>query len=93
VAIALTDVIQLAAGPGDDTCAVSGDHTVRCWGDNLFGQLGSEEVACGGDHTCVRTSDDTIKCVGGGTHGELGDGKFYTALPFGSAAAVDALSL
>ncbi len=38
-AVALDDVAQVAAG-GNHTCALLGDGTVQCWGDNLFGQLG-----------------------------------------------------
>jgi alpha-tubulin suppressor-like RCC1 family protein len=51
------------------------------------------EVSCGGNHTCVRTSTNAVKCVGGGEHGQLGNGTFYEKQPFGSATAVDALSL
>lgn len=32
-------VTQIAVA-GDDTCALLSDKTVRCWGQNLFGQLG-----------------------------------------------------
>jgi len=35
----LTGVVELSAG-GGHTCARQGDGTVRCWGRNLFGQLG-----------------------------------------------------
>jgi alpha-tubulin suppressor-like RCC1 family protein len=33
-------IIQLVAGHSH-TCAVQGDHTLWCWGDNQFGQLGN----------------------------------------------------
>jgi alpha-tubulin suppressor-like RCC1 family protein len=36
----LTGVTQVAAGSGH-TCAVIDDGTVRCWGDNRFGQSGN----------------------------------------------------
>jgi alpha-tubulin suppressor-like RCC1 family protein len=36
----LDDVVQVAMG-FDFTCALRGDHTVWCWGDNYFGQLGT----------------------------------------------------
>lgn len=32
-------VTQISAG-GDNTCALLSDKTVRCWGNNAFGQLG-----------------------------------------------------
>jgi alpha-tubulin suppressor-like RCC1 family protein len=32
--------VSLAAG-ADHTCAVLENHTIKCWGDNSFGQLGS----------------------------------------------------
>lgn len=38
-AVALTGVLQVAAG-GNHTCALLNGGSVRCWGDNLFGQLG-----------------------------------------------------
>ena len=31
--------LAVAASPGH-TCAVLDDHSVKCWGDNSFGQLG-----------------------------------------------------
>jgi cysteine-rich repeat protein len=44
-----TPVIQLAAG-GAHTCALSNDGTIRCWGDNQFGQLGRGNTADVGDN-------------------------------------------
>lgn len=43
-----TPVKQLAAG-ANHTCALLGDGTVRCWGDNAFGQLGLGTRANVGD--------------------------------------------
>jgi alpha-tubulin suppressor-like RCC1 family protein len=38
----LTGVTALAVGPAAySTCAVLADQTVRCWGSNVFGQLGN----------------------------------------------------
>jgi len=36
----LSNVTQISAG-GFHTCALLGDHTVECWGDNHLGQLGN----------------------------------------------------
>jgi alpha-tubulin suppressor-like RCC1 family protein len=35
--------VQISAG-GDHTCAILSDGTIKCWGDNTFGQLGSSLV-------------------------------------------------
>lgn len=32
--------IQVTAGP-DDTCGITADGRAFCWGNNLFGQLGT----------------------------------------------------
>ena len=37
----LTNAVAIAAGD-DHTCALLGDGTARCWGDNYFGQLGDD---------------------------------------------------
>ena len=37
----LTNVLSLAAG-GNFVCAILFDHTIACWGDNTFGQLGND---------------------------------------------------
>ena len=45
----LSGVTQIAAG-GNHTCALLGDGTVQCWGDNSDGALGSAtSETCGGD--------------------------------------------
>lgn len=36
--------LSIAAGPFH-TCAVLGDHTVKCWGENRFAELGTGTVA------------------------------------------------
>jgi alpha-tubulin suppressor-like RCC1 family protein len=36
--------IAIAAGPFH-TCALLGDHTVKCWGDNAYAELGAGTVA------------------------------------------------
>jgi len=42
----VTDVVALDAGPVH-ACARRADGTVRCWGDNTRGQLGTEEAVPG----------------------------------------------
>jgi cysteine-rich repeat protein len=41
-------VLALSAG-GDHTCALLEDRTVRCWGDNGYGELGLGDMASRGD--------------------------------------------
>ncbi len=36
----LTGAVAISAG-GQQTCALMKDHTVQCWGDNMFGELGT----------------------------------------------------
>jgi len=36
----LTDVVAISAGSYPFACALLGDGTARCWGNNTFGQLG-----------------------------------------------------
>ncbi|HEY6477021.1 MAG TPA: hypothetical protein VI456_10595, partial [Polyangia bacterium] len=48
IALGLT-VTAVSAG-GDDTCAILADRTVRCWGNNNYGQLGLGNTADVGDN-------------------------------------------
>jgi alpha-tubulin suppressor-like RCC1 family protein len=41
-----TCALSIAAGPYH-TCVILGDHTVKCWGDNPHGELGSGELEGG----------------------------------------------
>jgi hypothetical protein len=51
-------------------CAVNQDSTVKCWGDNRFGQLNSpektkfREISCGGDSVCGITTEGSLECWG-----------------------------
>jgi len=38
--VGLSSVVAIAAADSDATCALLGDGTVRCWGNNAGGQLG-----------------------------------------------------
>ncbi|MGE0357593.1 MAG: FG-GAP-like repeat-containing protein [Burkholderiales bacterium] len=77
---------SLGAGHG---CAITTAGTLRCWGNNAFGQLGdgttaarpapveipvfASQVATGAAHTCV-LSGGAVSCWGRNTNGQLGDG-------------------
>ena len=37
----LDDATAITAAGGDHTCALKADHTVACWGNNSYGQLGN----------------------------------------------------
>ena len=90
-AIALPRFSALAVDAGSQsTCAVVTDGTLRCWGDNSYGQTGSgsttgrsravagvtetRQVSMGFAHTCVRTSTGTVRCFGFNSDGQLGRG-------------------
>ena len=67
-------------------CAVLDNGALRCWGDNSFGKVPSEQpvrlgagrtaklVATGFHHTCVLLDNNTFKCWGYNDHGQLGYG-------------------
>jgi hypothetical protein len=70
------------AGRSDGhSCARLSDSTIRCWGSNRYGQLGSVNgltntlaVTAGGDHSCALLSDGTVHCWGQNANGQLGNG-------------------
>lgn len=66
--VALEGVKQVGAA-GENTCALLLDGTVRCWGDNLFGQLGDDS-----------TDDSALPVVVQGLSGvaKLAVGRFQT---------------
>jgi alpha-tubulin suppressor-like RCC1 family protein len=58
----LTSVIQISAGP-ESTCAVLSSKTikneVRCWGDNHFGQLGTNNLTSTNKPVAVKATSGT----------------------------------
>ncbi len=65
-----------AVAPGDvQTCALMDDTTVRCWGNNLLGELGDgtvdtslSPVAVCGDATCAEPLSDVLQVSSGDYH-------------------------
>ena len=63
------------------TCAILSDNTVKCWGDNTYGQLGTAagipdlggkdatHIAAGWHYTCVILADKSVHCWGRGDDG------------------------
>lgn len=79
-------VAQVSAG-FEETCAVLGDGTLRCWGRAhvldggvaavaapVEGVRDVAQVAVGGAHRSVRTRGGAVRCWGDNSFGELGDG-------------------
>jgi alpha-tubulin suppressor-like RCC1 family protein len=71
-------VRALAAG-NLHTCSLGAGATLRCWGDDQFGQLGdgsmrdATAIAARGQHTCAIARDGSVACWGGNDYGQLGD--------------------
>jgi alpha-tubulin suppressor-like RCC1 family protein len=42
-------VVTAIAASGNHTCALLDDHSIRCWGDNQYGQLGIGDTSTRGD--------------------------------------------
>jgi alpha-tubulin suppressor-like RCC1 family protein len=67
----LSGVTQISAG-FDHTCAIKGDGTAWCWGDDLHGQLGRGEGGGIGAHADVPTQvaglSDIVEIRCGGAH-------------------------
>ncbi len=75
----LSGVIAVTAGLVH-TCALLGDGTVWCWGDNsptpvaVGGLSGVAAVTAGDYHTCALLGDGTVWCWGSNINGQLGNG-------------------
>ncbi len=72
----LSGVTQISAG-SLHTCAVKGDGSVACWGQNANGQAtvpaglsGVAQVSAGGVHTCALKGNGTVACWGLDGYGE-----------------------
>jgi alpha-tubulin suppressor-like RCC1 family protein len=73
------------------SCARLDSGTVKCWGGNLWGQLGvpgvlergptavpnlkAKALAAGYGHTCAIGDDDVLRCWGDNESGQLGNGE------------------
>ena len=70
------------------TCAVSCSDKISCWGDNRYGQLGSnntnltenqiemrdvKQISTGLAHTCALKNDGSVSCWGLNGFGQLGN--------------------
>jgi alpha-tubulin suppressor-like RCC1 family protein len=81
-------VVSIGGG-AEHTCAVLDDGTARCWGQNLFKQLGNGTgpglikevpgataplaVAVGTNHNCILVVDGSVQCWGRNRFGQLGN--------------------
>jgi alpha-tubulin suppressor-like RCC1 family protein len=87
-ALGVTNAKQIAAGPSG-ACALLGDTTVSCWGQQLGGGswgtptpvhdaagtlTGAVGIAYGDAHACAWKADGTAWCWGSDALGQLGDG-------------------
>ena len=70
------NAISISAGDSH-TCAVRDGGSVKCWGSDSLGQLGSgsesgDLVSAGWNHSCILTDQGTVRCWGDNSHGQLG---------------------
>jgi len=84
----LTPILNIAAITAGDnnTCALTSNGGVKCWGGNENGGLrmapidvsgltsGVSAIAAGGIHACALTAGGGVKCWGHNSYGQLGDG-------------------
>ncbi len=63
-----TGATQISAGY-DHTCALINDGTIKCWGDNTYGQVGNGAAAAGGVSTAatvVNLAEKAVQVSAGG---------------------------
>ncbi len=70
---------RAVSGGANHTCALLDDHTVKCWGDNSYGQCGLGDVRTRGDN--VNEMGDNLPAV------NLGAGRTARALDVGRSSA------
>jgi alpha-tubulin suppressor-like RCC1 family protein len=81
VDMGLDNVTQLVAGT-QHHCALLGNGSVRCWGDNPYVETTEwktvpelddvVQLAAGSEHTCARTRGGKVTCWGDDVWGQLG---------------------
>lgn len=81
VPLAQNKVETISAGE-KFACAITPQKTVKCWGRNAYGELGSglgnitnvKQISSGIWHTCLLTDAGAVKCWGYNQNGQLGNG-------------------
>ena len=63
----LTDAVAISAG-GSHTCALLKDRTMKCWGSNAAGKLGSGGTSDRSGPTLVQNLADITAIAAGGSH-------------------------
>lgn len=66
-AAGVADASGIAAG-AQHTCALLGDGTVRCWGNNTYGQLGDGTTSRAATAVAVVGVSDAVEIQAGGQH-------------------------